>query len=311
MTKIFFSLFVLMASLVTSQDFRVELSLPKTEFILAEPIMPTGTVTNITGRELTISEGEGGFSSYFIVERLDGKPRKGCLREVGLGGLNSSKKILPGWTESKTHTINCQDEVGRYKIRFRVSSDIDSSMSQTGKQLWTGSIESVPLLFSITEPVGIDREAFEHFMRDPLRPENMGQLLQQYPRSVYSAYAVLQTFDIKGVQPEMVLKQIASGSYFSDSVPDDSGQASGGWRTLSRDEALAWRDKWFNIVQTNHPNIWFGDELRLRKALDNIALKRYDVASADLRLIKKDHKKLGETAERYLILLKERGLIRE
>jgi hypothetical protein len=310
-----FLLSLIISSLCDSQDFRLELSLPKTEFISAEPIVVTAKISNISGREQRLIFGEKGFVTYFHVERLDGLPRKECPREIISAAEHKIRSIKADWSETKvqdiTQTELCGDGPGNYKIRFIVASEAQNVLDTYGN-VWVGRNESSPLFFTIKEPTGVDKDAFVEFNGDPLRGEFRGKLLLKYPTSLYAAYVVYRSAGIEGADPAQILAQIENGSYFGGPLPDDTGKSPTGWRYLSPHEEIAWREKWLTTVQTQHPDIWFSDHLKLRKVMDNLATKNYDIAAGELKSIAgKGNVHLRETSLKYLSLLKEKGLLRE
>jgi len=100
-------------------------------------------------------------------------------------------------------------------------------------------------------------------------------------------------------------------SYNSNSYPDDTGQSKDGWKWLKGQQAADWWSKWYDIILKNHPDIWFADELHLKRAVDQAALKNYQAAQAELEAIAKDEKApMAPKAKEYLGLMKQKGWIK-
>jgi hypothetical protein len=151
---------------------------------------------------------------------------------------------------------------------------------------------------------------------DSARVQSQQIALSQYPTSTYAAYVVYETSGAKGLMssdPAYVCQSIAEGSFLSSgSVPDDTGKCKDGWQSLTMEGVLKWREKWFSIVLKNHPDIWFADELRLKKAVDQIALKNYQAGAADLEQLCSNAKPdVAKKARQYLGLIKQKGWIKE
>ena len=179
---------------------------------------------------------------------------------------------------------------------------------------WKGEAEGAPVLIRVEAPSGVDAEAYKALKGDPLaHPQD---LLAKFPTSTYAAYVVYEASGAKGLMasdPTYVAQSIAEGSFLNPgSVPDDTGQWKDGWQSLTMEGVLKWREKWFGIILKNHPDIWFADELRLKKAVDQIALKNYQAGAADLEQLCATAKPdVAEKARQYLGLIKQKGWIKE
>ena len=141
-------------------------------------------------------------------------------------------------------------------------------------------------------------------------------ILARHPASTYAGYVVYEASGAKGLMasdPTYVAQSIAEGSFLNPgSVPDDTGQWKDGWQSLTMEGVLKWRQKWFDIILKNHPDIWFADELRLKKAVDQLALKNYQAGAADLEQLCATAKpEVAARAKVYLGLIKQKGWIKE
>ena len=141
-----------------------------------------------------------------------------------------------------------------------------------------------------------------------------GQIaLSRFPTSSYAAYVVYGTMHgfMQGEQ-SMFLRSIERGTYLANSYPDDTGKSKDGWRSLQGDAAAAWWSKWINIILTNHPDIWFADQLRLKRAVDQVALKNYQIGAADLETLSKEATpEVAQKAQKMLGMLRTKGWIKK
>ncbi len=180
---------------------------------------------------------------------------------------------------------------------------------------WEGQIKPQALHIRISEPIGVDRQALVALSGHPL--ENATELLERFPTSKYAAYAIWQHSDAKGLaesQPHKVLKAVETGLIYQSEMvlpcPDVSGKMSP--RRCNGREATACRAYWYAIVLKNHPDIWFADQIRLRSAIDQLALKNTQAAQADLEAIAKSEiSGMAPKAKQYLDLMKQNGWIKE
>ena len=178
-------------------------------------------------------------------------------------------------------------------------------------------------------PEGVDGEAFRAVIAEiqskaksptPCVAENIegyflhhAEFLGRFPTSTYSAYTIYGrmkgTFD---VEQDKFMRSLETGAYLSNSYPDETGKSKDGWRWLKDKEAADWWAKWYDIILKNHPDIWFADELRLKRAVDQIALKNYQGADAELAALAKDPKSpMQAKAQVVLGLMKQKGWIKD
>ena len=171
-------------------------------------------------------------------------------------------------------------------------------------------ISSTPISLCIKEPSGKDKEAYEYFKGMPLQPQNYSKLLLEFPTSIYAAYAACSPNQwTSNTDPERIIKSIETETYLSNgSVPDDTGTSKDGHLHLSGKDLIAWRAKWIGIVLKNHPDIWYADHLKLRLAIDQVALKKYQTGESDLeKLSREAMPEVSEKAKAYLSLMKQKG----
>ena len=75
-------------------------------------------------------------------------------------------------------------------------------------------------------------------------------------------------------------------------------------------DLIDWRAKWIGIVLKNHPDIWYADHLKLRLAIDQIAMKNYQAGESDLdKLSREAMPEVAERAKVYLSLMKQKGWV--
>lgn len=141
--------------------------------------------------------------------------------------------------------------------------------------------------------------------------------LAKHPTSTYAALVIYGSMKWAGDwepterNKSLFVGSLETGSFLSNSYPDDTGQSKDGWRSMKGEEAAKWWDKWITIILKNHPDIWFADELRLRRALNQVALKKYDAGAADLKTLARDAKEPVASRARLIIdLIQEKGWIK-
>ena len=148
-------------------------------------------------------------------------------------------------------------------------------------------------------------------------PDKMLNLLKDFPTSTYAAYVIygrmsgFMQWEPTEDKKNMFAAGIEAGGWFSNSYPDDTGKSKDGSVWLKGQAAADWWAKWYEIILKNHPDIWFADELRLKKAVDQMCLKNYQAAQADLETLSKDPTfKQKDKAQAYLGLMKQKGWIK-
>jgi hypothetical protein len=183
-------------------------------------------------------------------------------------------------------------------------------------------------------PEGIDKEAFAaatkamyeaKFATGSCEPHAIPEwflkapsFLGRFPASTYAAYVIhgrMAGFMEWGVNTEggrnIFLRSLETGAYFSDSYPDETGRSKDGWQWLKGKEAADWWAKWYDIILKNHPDIWFADELRLKRAVDQLALKNYQTGAADLGTLSKQAKPdVAQKAKQLLEAIKQKGWVK-
>jgi hypothetical protein len=159
------------------------------------PVSITGRITNKSGHALRLAYGYEGFRPSFRVETPDGKELKEDPRFVVAikpSGRYTVKEVPADWTDYFTDESVCcmGGHPGRYVVRFIVTSKGDLKNCD-GRELgdtWSGTVISEPVSISITEPAGIDKEAFEHFKGYPI--DSLSEVLRLFPTSTYAGYAL-------------------------------------------------------------------------------------------------------------------------
>ena len=133
-------------------------------------------------------------------------------------------------------------------------------------------------------------------------------LLTNYPTSTYAAYLVydrLKGFASADFANPMFLRSLETGLFLSNSYPTE-----GGWVWMKDEMNAAWWSKWAGIILKNHPDIWFADELRLKLAMNQVALKNYQAAEADFIKLSKEAKPyVAEKAGLFVQIMKQKGWV--
>jgi hypothetical protein len=109
-------------------------------------------------------------------------------------------------------------------------------------------------------------------------------------------------------EPNAVLGAIEGGSFNSNGYPYGPGQSKSGGKWLKGQAAADWWAEWYDVILKNHPDIWFADEMRLKKAVDQISVKNYPAAEADLKALADAPKSpVAGKARQYLDLMRQKG----
>lgn len=317
-------LFFFFATLATAGSaLHVVLSFEPNQQVLGCSVIPIVTLENAGGRTLQVPDEhtivavlhftvpEGGRISFYWGSSFDGMIR---WEDLAPG----AKKVYRLKFEPRV----C--EAGTYPI---IASYDDRHYSPPSREPLHATSEPVQLVY--TEPSGSDAEAFRSVIADiqagakaPIpcaAPSVVGWFLRQpqflgrFPTSIYAAYVIYERMAGFAKQdPAVVLGVVHDeNSYNSNSYPDDTGKSKDGWRWLKGKEAVDWWARWYDIILKSHPDIWFADELRLKRAVDQLALKNYQAAQAELEAISKDEKApMAHKAKEYLGLMKQKGWVK-
>ena len=131
-------------------------------------------------------------------------------------------------------------------------------------------------------------------------------LLSKFPTSTYAAYVIygrLGNFAYADFTDSKFIRSIETQSILSNSCPTEAG-----WIWMKGEMNAAWWEKWVNLILKNHPDIWFADELKLRLAVNEIALKRYESGESALEKLAKEGKpNVAERAKELLKVMEEKG----
>ena len=316
-TLILFFILLLISFVCFCDDLELMISCPKGEMVLGCPISIPTEIRNLSGKPITLS-----YKPLKFV-KLETRDEEGKIvdieperRVLEMPGLDSQKIEIEANGKNVIATgVDYIKKAGKYTAKAIFESKGPYYYLENGKlvpfQAWEGRIESEICQFEVKPPTGIDLEAYNYFKGDPLSKPS--ELLQKYPTSTYAGYVACPPNQwTSNTAPERILKAIETGSYLSGgSLPDDTGQSKDGWLYLGGKDLIEWRAKWVGIVLKNHPDIWYADDLKLRLAVDQIALKNYQAAESDLDKLSKEAKlEVAEKAKKYLSLMKDKGWIK-
>jgi len=223
---------------------------------------------------------------------------------------------------------------GRYTLRavYESAGPYLDKYSDTDQRLvpgvWEGKLHSNEAVIQVLAPQGEDMKAWVQLTHPSnaaldgkcafFLTQNSQTLLKDFPSSTYAAYVIhgimsgfMQWDPNDEKKRGYFIGGLETGSFLSNSYPDDTGKSKDGWRSMSGKEAADWWAKWYDIILKNHSDIWFADELRLKKAVDQLALKNYQTGAADLDTLSKQAKpEVAEKAKQYLDLIKKKGWIK-
>jgi hypothetical protein len=198
-----------------SQDLRATIQLDARRFLVGEPIVIRGEVTNVSKKTLYLAYGEKGCRSFPVLENMAGDFSPFCppqdVKKVDWGEGYEIKPLAPGESLQRIETLCDFTRVfakpGNYRIRWRTQSlgpyekRIGNQVLQTYPNAWSGTVDSGTVQFEILAPVGVDREALDKIIRpaveDPRRLPGphlwADKVLEKYPSSTYAGYALAQS----------------------------------------------------------------------------------------------------------------------
>ena len=262
------------------------------------------------------------FSIYARVHDERGEDLAPC-RPIAYGDLVIMGRpgLDPGWTERLDIPV-CVPGVGKYVVEVVAEETASSFVNLKGEtfSLWTGSSSSPQITVEVTEPEGIDKEAYEAFGRNPLGDsERFGELLGRFPTSTYAAYVMWKKTH-PGTRPPKIdnnlyAMELGIGSFGPTPLPCvdpasskcvDVGISPGGYEGARR--AAAWLD----LVLRHNPDIWFADELLYKSAYTAFFLGDKDACAAGLEELA-DHGRsdVAAKAEDLLAAMKAKGMLEE
>ena len=295
-------------------DFEVEILRYSSKVSRAIPVEVTTQVRNVSGKPITITS----FGIQLHIVRADGKDIETIERAVGeRSQVLRVETLPPDWSKRETERVSGDHEPGTWLVTAVLSSNApyalppDLTGALEGKKPWKGEIRSETVTIEIEEPSGDDVAAYHAYVEPRQDPKfYYARQLRDHPTSTYAANIVYK--ECSGLvlsDPQMVLRSIETGSFAGKNpVPDPASPR--GWTTLEGEEVVAWREKWFGIVLSNHPDIWFADELRLRLALDQVALGNQGAGTDQLEALARDaNETVGGLAREFLSLMIEKGMI--
>jgi len=299
-------------------DFEVKIVRYPSKIRRAIPVEFTAEVRNISGRPITIARGHPGFTIRFQVGRADGKPIETIKRPQAEFSAGYAVETLPaGWFTRKREGFSGDHEPGVWWVVASVSSHGPYIPRKNGRLLeeieaWEGEVLSEPVSVEIVQPTGEDLDAYRAYL-DPRQPPEFrfARQLREFPTSSYAAHIVYkESLGFAGSDPSLALRAMETGSFLGHRpVPDHTQRR--GWRTLSPEEGVLWREKWYSLVLTHHPDIWFADEMRLRLALDQLAIKNTEQATTLLQALAEGAKgRVQKRAGQYLAIMINRGMIK-
>lgn len=282
---------------------------------------------NASGHPVTVAFGE---PPLFLEIVDDEGNRVAQCPELDVVAKRGAKiREVPATWIWRENLLRCAQDPGTFNARVVMKSSwVELQPTTDGPQPWSGTANSPTFSFRVFEPTGLDREVYEAFGGDPLpivdREGVVGQLLRRFPTSTYAAYAIWKRWGKfsfpewnTSEDREATLSWLAKNpdeEYLTWRMPcteDGEPDASVETRFEAR-LALTCRDHWLSAVLRNHPEIWFGDEIRYRLAIDRYRLGQRESGIADLQNLAENGKPyIASTAAELLSAMKAKGMLEE
>jgi len=216
------------------------------------------------------------FTIYAVARTQDDETLTPC-RPAGFAEdvIVGRPRLEPGWTHALDVPV-CLPGTGTYRVRVVAGETRASYVNASGEKLdlWTGSSRSEEVMVEVFAPEGIDREAYEAFgpgiVFDTRRH---GELLRRFPTSTYAAYVVwkktwpgTRPVEIESVLYSMERGPVSFGQTYLPCVDSQSPACRDMGYPPGGNEAARRQAAWIDLVLEHHPNLWFADELRFKKA---------------------------------------------
>ena len=293
--------------------------------ILGEPLYFSAKATNEgpvpakvmveTGDLIGLPTYSENIKQAFVIVCPDGKIKYECfglpVKTIAVGDTIHSDCVNPTGMFLKkcgVYEIKAEMKSGGVGITHPVVHPDGSLSGPPPEYFWKGHAISNTIKIEVEPPTGIDLEAYKYFKADPLKSENYKELLKKHPTSTYAAYVVydrLKGFAGADFSNPGFLRSLETGLFLSNSYPTENG-----WMEMKDEMNAAWWSKWAGIILKNHPDIWFADELRLRLAMNQVALKNYQTAEADFIKLSKEAKPcIAEKAALFVEIMKQKGWV--
>lgn len=216
MSRIFTTIVLFSATClnVFSADFSVRMVNASKELPKGAPLLIRGQVCNASGHPIQVAEGATGFMVTFNIRRGDGNPVTGCPPPMTYTPKCCTVKSLSaGWLQDYIRKVCYGNAVGELVVQMVLSSKGPYRQCDgTTISAWEGEIRSEEVRIAVTEPTGIDAEAYKEFNGDPVNelaklmnelcvplpskprrsPEATRAIISKYSSSTYAAYALFQ-----------------------------------------------------------------------------------------------------------------------
>jgi len=280
--------------------------------ILGEPLTCTMIWENQGSVPVTMAYNLS-FMNPLIQVKLRGPVNKECIVQGFRAEWPEGPHTVIGAGEKQTYSFSPMDfgavNAGDYEMWLEYDATaLEPFWDKYGVNRIR--VESNHIRFTVISPQGEDAALFSKYAdrcnRITLPPQD---ILSKSPTSTYAAYVIygrLQGFSSTDFSSSIFLRALETQRFLSNSYPSESG-----WISLQGQEAAGYWAKWIGIILKSHPNIWFADELRLKLAVDQAALKNYQVAAADLEALSKQAKEpVAGKASTLLSAMKQKGWIK-
>lgn len=161
------------------------------------PMFIRGLLCNASGHAITVAHGYQGFVVSFNIRRTDGQPITNCPQMTIRPAIGYTLETLPpNWLQEEMRTVCYGNATGEFVVQIILSSKAPyRQVDGTAVTAWEGEIHSEEVHVTVTEPTGIDAEAFKH-MKGIVTYYGRITVLDTYPTSTYAAYALCEKLDI-------------------------------------------------------------------------------------------------------------------
>ena len=326
-----------------AQEPNISITFETDHFLFGQPVNVTYTIVNLSKEPIWVA-GKEEKGKFLLMEREskvfypDGKEVPQHKAEAMIIGNQPipKKKIASGekiiWMQLVPVTDVSIDNLpsGKYTLIFYLKYSLKEETGLFEKEAeatanfyieppkgedaaWLNYVKEIKksLYLKDTTRVALNQpltwwDVLDYAVRPPEGKGTTETALQKFPTSTYAAYLIygrLGNFAYADFTDSKFIRSIETQSILSNSCPTEAG-----WIWMKGEMNAAWWEKWVNLILKNHPDIWFADELKLKLAVNEIALKKYESGELALEKLAKEGKpNVAERAKELLKVMEEKG----